>query len=46
VQVNALATIVFLVALAVVLGGQFMGNRRRKALEKAAPITVDLMSRS
>jgi spermidine/putrescine transport system permease protein len=46
VQVNALATIVFLVALAVVLTGQFVGNRRRKALEKAAPITVDLMSRS
>jgi spermidine/putrescine transport system permease protein len=46
VQVNALATIVFLVALAVVLGGQLISNRRRKALEKAAPITVDLMSRS
>lgn len=46
VQVNALATIVFLVALAVVLGGQFVSSRRRKALEKPAPITVDLMSRS
>jgi spermidine/putrescine transport system permease protein len=46
VQVNALATIVFLVALAVVIGGQVLSNRRRKALEKPAPITVDLMSRS
>jgi spermidine/putrescine transport system permease protein len=46
VQVNALATIVFLVALAVVLGGQLISSRRRKALENAAPITVDLMSRS
>jgi spermidine/putrescine transport system permease protein len=46
VQVNALATIVFLVALAIVLGGQFVGNRRRKALDRAAPITVDVMSRS
>ncbi len=46
VQVNALATIVFLVALAVVLGGQLVSSRRRKALEKPAPITVDLMSRS
>ena len=46
VQVNALATIVFLVALAVVLGAQFVGNRRRKALDRAAPITVDVMSRS
>lgn len=46
VQVNALATIVFLVALAIVLTGQFVSSRRRKALEKPAPITVDLMSRS
>jgi spermidine/putrescine transport system permease protein len=46
VQVNALATIVFLVALAVVLTGQFVSSRRRNALEQAAPITVDLMSRS
>ena len=46
VQVNALATIVFLVALAVVLGGQLVSSRRRRALEKAPPITVDLMSRS
>jgi spermidine/putrescine transport system permease protein len=46
VQVNALATIVFLVALAVVLTGQLVSARRRRALEKAPPITVDLMSRS
>jgi spermidine/putrescine transport system permease protein len=46
VQVNALATIVFLVALGVVLGGQLVSHRRRKALNKPAPITVDLMSRS
>ncbi len=46
VQVNALATIVFLVALTVVLTGQLVSSRRRKALEKAPPITVDLMSRS
>lgn len=46
VQVNALATIVFLVALAIVLGGQFLSHRRRRALERAAPITVDLLPRS
>jgi spermidine/putrescine transport system permease protein len=46
VQVNALATIVFLVALTVVLTGQLVSSRRRRALEKAPPITVDLMSRS
>jgi spermidine/putrescine transport system permease protein len=46
VQVNALATIVFLVALVIVLTGQFVSARRRRALENAAPITVDLMSRS
>jgi spermidine/putrescine transport system permease protein len=46
VQVNALATIVFLVALTVVLTGQLVSARRRRALEQAAPITVDLMSRS
>ncbi len=46
VQVNALATLVFLVALVIVLTGQFVSHRRRKALEKPAPITVDLMSRS
>ena len=46
VQVNALATIVFLVALAVVLGGQFVSARRRRALEPPAPIKVDLLSRS
>jgi spermidine/putrescine transport system permease protein len=46
VQVNALASIVFLVALTVVLTGQFVSHRRRRALENPAPITVDLMSRS
>jgi spermidine/putrescine transport system permease protein len=46
VQVNALATIVFVVALIVVLSGQFLSARRRRALEAAPPITVDLMSRS
>jgi spermidine/putrescine transport system permease protein len=46
VQVNALATIVFLVALTVVLTGQLVSARRRRALEQAAPITVDLLSRS
>jgi spermidine/putrescine transport system permease protein len=48
VQVNALATIVFLVALTVVLTGQYISHRRRKALEAPlpAPITMDRMSRS
>jgi spermidine/putrescine transport system permease protein len=47
VQVNALATLVFLIALAIVLGGQFIGARRRKALERPLPpIVVDTMSRS
>ncbi|MCX6431749.1 MAG: ABC transporter permease [Actinobacteria bacterium] len=46
VQVNALATLVFLVALLIVLTGQFVSHRRRRALESPAPITVDLMSRS
>jgi spermidine/putrescine transport system permease protein len=46
VQVNALATLVFLIALVIVLTGQFVSHRRRRALEKPAPITVDLMSRS
>jgi len=45
VQVNALATIVFLVALGVVLTSQFVGYRRRRALERA-PIAMDTMSRS
>ena len=47
VQVNALATIVFLVALAIVLIGQFVSYRRRKALEAPRPIAaVDTLSRS
>ena len=46
VQVNALATLVFLIALIIVLTGQFVSHRRRRALEKPAPITVDMMSRS
>jgi spermidine/putrescine transport system permease protein len=51
VQVNALATLVFLVALAVVLTSQFVNYRRRKALEvipdtDRSPATVDVMSRS
>ena len=48
VQVNALATIVFLVALIVVLTGQYISHRRRKALEAPAraPVTMDAMSRS
>ncbi len=46
VQVNALATIVFVVALLVVLTGQFVSARRRRALERPAPILVDTLSRS
>jgi spermidine/putrescine transport system permease protein len=47
VQVNALATIVFLVALAIVLISQFVSYRRRKALENPRPIAaVDTLSRS
>ena len=34
VQVNALATLVFVVALLVVLVGQFISYRKRKALEQ------------
>ena len=41
VQVNALATIVFLVALGIVLIGQVISYRRRKALENPAPIVAD-----
>lgn len=41
VQVNALATIVFLVALGIVLIGQFVSYRRRKALETPMPIAAD-----
>ena len=36
VQVNALASLVFVVALVVVLSGQVVQHRRRKALEKSA----------
>jgi ABC-type spermidine/putrescine transport system, permease component II len=58
VQVNALATLVFLIALGIVLIAQFVAWRRRKALnaemfeqlaarqEKRAPITMDTLSRS
>jgi spermidine/putrescine transport system permease protein len=48
VQVNALATIVFLTALAIVLSAQFVGARRRRALERPLdnPITADTMTRS
>ena len=53
VQVNALATLVFLVALTIVLTSQFVNNRRRKALDASSardedlnPATVDVMSRS
>ena len=47
VQVNALATVVFLEALAIVLIGQFVSYRRRKALEAPAPVAaVDTLSRS
>ena len=45
VQVNALATLVFLTALTIVLVAQFVGWRRRKALERT-PITMDTLSRS
>lgn len=52
VQVNALATIVFLVALAIVLIGQFLAYRRRKSLESTPIVaeenlaTVDTLGRS
>jgi len=51
VQVNALATLVFLVALVIVLTSQFVSYRRRKSLEilpeeDRSPATVDVMSRS
>jgi len=52
VQVNALATLVFLIALAIVLGGQYINHRRRRKLEApltvptAPPIAADAMSRS
>ena len=46
VQVNALATIVFLVALAIVIGAQVVNARRRRAMEAPSPVLVDRMSRS
>jgi spermidine/putrescine transport system permease protein len=46
VQVNALASLVFFVALAIVLTAQFVNHRRRKALEAPAPILADRLSRS
>ncbi len=53
VQVNALATLVFLVALTIVLASQFVNSRRRKALDASSardedlnPATVDVLSRS
>ena len=47
VQVNALASLVFLTALVIVLSAQYVNHRRRKALEApVSPILVDRMSRS
>ena len=46
VQVNALATLVFVVALLVVLSGQVWGARRRRALEREPIATVDTLPRS
>lgn len=48
VQVNALASLVFIVALVIVLGAQFANHRRRRALEAmpTAPTAVDRLSRS
>jgi len=58
VQVNVLATLVFVIALTIVLVAQFVAWRKRKALsaemfeqlaaqqEKRAPITMDTLSRS
>jgi spermidine/putrescine transport system permease protein len=47
-QVNALATLVFVVALLIVLTAQYVGHRRRKALEAPVPtpILADTLSRS
>ena len=45
VQVNALATIVFVVALVIVLSGQIVSARRRKALERP-PAAMDTLPRS
>lgn len=48
VQVNALASLVFIVALVIVLGAQYANHRRRRSLEAPipVPITMDRMSRS
>lgn len=48
VQVNALASLVFIVALVIVLGAQYASHRRRRGLEAPipAPITMDRTSRS
>jgi spermidine/putrescine transport system permease protein len=44
VQVNALATLVFLVALLIVLTGQFVSYRRRKALNRPAAQPATLVA--
>ena len=48
VQVNALASLVFNIALLIVLGAQYANHRRRRALEAPlpSPVLVDRMSRS
>lgn len=48
VQVNALASLVFIIALVIVLGAQYVNHRRRRALMAPvpSPILVDRMSRS
>ncbi len=47
VQVNALASLVFIVALVIVLSAQFVNQRRRRALDVPdSPILVDRLSRS
>ena len=48
VQVNALASLVFIIALLIVLGAQYANHRRRRALEAPlpSPVLVDRMSRS
>jgi len=48
VQVNALASLVFIVALVIVLGAQYINHRRRRALDAPppTPILADRLSRS
>ena len=48
VQVNALASLVFIIALLIVLGAQYANHRRRRALEAPlpSPVHVDRISRS